>query len=384
MIRENIRMAWLTVISHKMRSFLTILGIVIGTASIIALMTIISGVTDSINDEVATFGADRMTVQIGEDGKSGVSMADMDRLEAIEGVASPSPTLSQMTDVYVAGQTEQQTILGKSEAFFKDDSVVATGRGLTPLDVNQQTRVALLGETIAKEAFPTSSPLGEEISVGGIRYTVVGTLAPSSEFSMSTDEAIVIPVTTALTQFHQGTIATFDLYTEPGASAVVQDEVTQQLTTAFNGRDAFRVTSFEDALASIDQINALLSMLLVGIASISLLVGGIGIMNMMLVSVTERTSEIGLRKALGATPGKIRQQFLFESVLLSMLGGLVGVLVGGLLAFGLTLVMGVPFTLASSTVGLALGFSVVIGVIFGYIPARKASNLQPIEALRNV
>lgn len=384
MIRENIRMAWLTVISHKMRSFLTILGIVIGTASIIALMTIISGVTDSINDEVATFGADRMTVQIGEDGKSGVSMADMDRLEAIEGVASLSPTLSQMTDVYVAGQTEQQTILGKSEAFFKDDSVVATGRGLTLLDVNQQTRVALLGETIAKEAFPTSSPLGEEISVGGIRYTVVGTLAPSSEFSMSTDEAIVIPVTTALTQFHQGTIATFDLYTEPGASAVVQDEVTQQLTTAFNGRDAFTVTSFEDALASIDQINALLSMLLVGIASISLLVGGIGIMNMMLVSVTERTSEIGLRKALGATPGKIRQQFLFESVLLSMLGGLVGVLVGGLLAFGLTLVMGVPFTLASSTVGLALGFSVVIGVIFGYIPARKASNLQPIEALRNV
>lgn len=107
-------------------------------------------------------------------------------------------------------------------------------------------------------------------------------------------------------------------------------------------------------------------------------------MNMMLVSVTERTSEIGLRKALGATPGKIRQQFLFESVLLSMLGGLVGVLVGGLLAFGLTLVMGVPFTLASSTVGLALGFSVIIGVIFGYIPARKASNLQPIEALRNV
>jgi putative ABC transport system permease protein len=384
MIRENIRMAWLTVISHKMRSFLTILGIVIGTASIIALMTIISGVTDSINDEVATFGADRMTVQIGEDGKSGVSMADMDRVEAIEGVASLSPTLSQMTDVYVAGQTEQQTILGKSEAFFKDDSVVATGRRLTSLDVDQQTRVALLGETIAKEAFPTSSPLGEEISVGGIRYTVVGTLAPSSEFSMSTDEAIVIPVTTALTQFHQGTIATFDLYTEPGASAVVQDEVTQQLTTAFNGRDAFTVTSFEDALASIDQINALLSMLLVGIASISLLVGGIGIMNMMLVSVTERTSEIGLRKALGATPGKIRQQFLFESVLLSMLGGFVGVLIGGLLAFGLTLVMGVPFTLASSTVGLALGFSVVIGVVFGYIPARKASNLQPIEALRNV
>ncbi|MDA5561740.1 ABC transporter permease [Exiguobacterium sp. MMG028] len=384
MIRENIRMAWLTVISHKMRSFLTILGIVIGTASIIALMTVISGVTDSINDEVATFGADRMTVQIGEDGKSGVSMADMDRLEAIEGVTSLSPTLIQMTDVYVAEQTEQQTILGKNEAFFKDDSIVETGRGLTPLDVDQQTHVALLGETIAKEAFPTSSPLGEEISVGGIRYTVVGTLAPSSEFSMSTDEAIVIPVTTALTQFHQGSITTFDLYTEAGATDDVKEDVTRELTTAFNGRDAFTVTSFEEALASIDQINSLLSMLLVGIASISLLVGGIGIMNMMLVSVTERTSEIGLRKALGATPGKIRQQFLFESVLLSMLGGLIGVLIGGFLAFGLTLVMDVPFTLTASTVGLAFGFSIIIGVLFGYIPARKASNLQPIEALRNV
>ena len=382
MIRENIRMAWLTVVSHKMRSFLTILGIVIGTASIIALMTIISGVTDSINEEVATFGADRMTVQIEDASKRGVSVAELDRLEAIDGVSSISPTTTQQTDVYVTSQTSTQTVVGKSNSYF-DDSTVATGRGLTPPDLEQQTHVALLGDTLAKEAFPTTSPLGETIVVGGIRYTVVGTLAPSSEFSMSTDEAIVIPVTTALQQFHQNTIASFDIYTEAGQSETVNEAVTQQLTTAFNGRDTFTVTSFEDALASIDQINALLSMLLVGIASISLLVGGIGIMNMMLVSVTERTSEIGLRKALGATPGKIRQQFLFESVLLSLLGGFVGVVVGGLLAFGLTLVMGVPFTLASSTIGLALGFSILIGVVFGYIPARKASNLQPIEALRN-
>ncbi|TCI20561.1 ABC transporter permease [Exiguobacterium sp. SL-9] len=382
MIRENIRMAWLTVISHKMRSFLTILGIVIGTASIIALMTIISGVTDSINEEVATFGADRMTVQIEDASKSGVSVAELERLEAIDGVRSVSPTTTQQTDVYVTAQTSTQSVVGKSDTYF-DDSTVATGRGLTPVDLEQQTHVALLGDTLAKEAFPTTSPLGETIVVGGIRYTVVGTLAPSSEFSMSTDEAIVIPVTTALQQFHQNTIASFDIYTEAGQSETVNEAVTQQLTTAFNGRDTFTVTSFEDALASIDQINALLSMLLVGIASISLLVGGIGIMNMMLVSVTERTSEIGLRKALGATPGKIRQQFLFESVLLSLLGGFIGVVVGGLLAFGLTLVMGVPFTLASSTIGLALGFSILIGVVFGYIPARKASNLQPIEALRN-
>lgn len=382
MIRENIRMAWLTVISHKMRSFLTILGIVIGTASIIALMTIISGVTDSINEEVATFGADRMTVQIEDASKSGVSVAELDRLEAIDGVRSVSPTTTQQTDVYVTAQTSTQSVVGKSDAYF-DDSTVATGRGLTPVDVSQQTHVALLGDTLAKEAFPTTSPLGETIVIGGIRYTVVGTLAPSSEFSMSTDDAVIIPVTTALQQFHQNTIASFDIYTDAGQSETVNEAVTQQLTTAFNGRDTFTVTSFEDALASIDQINALLSMLLVGIASISLLVGGIGIMNMMLVSVTERTSEIGLRKALGATPGKIRQQFLFESVLLSLLGGFVGVVVGGLLAFGLTLVMGVPFTLASSTIGLALGFSILIGVVFGYIPARKASNLQPIEALRN-
>lgn len=382
MIRENIRMAWLTVISHKMRSFLTILGIVIGTASIIALMTIISGVTDSINEEVATFGADRMTVQIEDASKNGVSVAELDRLEAIDGVRSVSPTTTQQTDVYVTGQTSTQSVIGKSNSYF-DDSNVATGRGLTPVDVSQQTHVALLGDTLAKESFPTTSPLGETIVIGGIRYTVVGTLAPSSEFSMSTDDAVIIPVTTALQQFHQNTIASFDIYTDTGQSETVNEAVTQQLTTAFNGRDTFTVTSFEDALASIDQINALLSMLLVGIASISLLVGGIGIMNMMLVSVTERTSEIGLRKALGATPGKIRQQFLFESVLLSLLGGFVGVVVGGLLAFGLTLVMGVPFTLASSTIGLALGFSILIGVVFGYIPARKASNLQPIEALRN-
>lgn len=382
MIRENIRMAWITVISHKMRSFLTILGIVIGTASIITLMTVITGVTDSINEEVATFGADRMTVQIEDGMKQGVSAAELERLEAIEGVASISPTTTQSVDVSFTTQTSTKTVLGKSDAYFSD-STVADGRGITPVDVTNRTRVALIGDTLAKDAFPTTSPLGETMMIGGARYTIIGTLAPSSEFSMSTDDAIVIPVTTALHQFHQNTVASFDLYTEAGQSESVNEEVTRQLTTAFNGRDAFAVTSFEDALASIDQINALLSMLLIGIASISLLVGGIGIMNMMLVSVTERTSEIGLRKALGATPGKIRQQFLFESVLLSVLGGVVGVLFGAILALGLTMVMGVPFTLAATTVGLALGFSVVIGVIFGYIPARKASNLQPIEALRN-
>ncbi|WP_228620362.1 ABC transporter permease [Exiguobacterium sp.] len=382
MIRENIRMAWLTVISHKMRSFLTILGIVIGTASIITLMTVITGVTDSINEEVATFGADRMTVQIEDGMKNGVSSAELERLEAIEGVESISPTTTQSVDVSFSNQTAMKTVLGKSDAYFTD-STVADGRSITPLDVTSRTQVALIGDTLAKNAFPTTSPLGETMTIGGARYTIIGTLAPSSEFSMSTDDAVVIPVTTALHQFHQNTIASFDLYTEAGQSESVNEEVTRQLTTAFNGRDAFTVTSFEDALASIDQINALLSMLLIGIASISLFVGGIGIMNMMLVSVTERTSEIGLRKALGATPGKIRQQFLFESVLLSVLGGVVGVLFGAILALGLTMVMGVPFTLAATTVGLALGLSVVIGVIFGYIPARKASNLQPIEALRN-
>ncbi|MFN4215187.1 ABC transporter permease [Exiguobacterium sp.] len=375
-------MAWLTVISHKMRSFLTILGIVIGTASIITLMTVITGVTDSINEEVATFGADRMTVQIEDGMKNGVSSAELERLEAIEGVSSISPTTTQSVDVSFSNQTATKTVLGKSDAYFTD-STVADGRSITPLDVTSRTQVALIGDTLAKNAFPTTSPLGETMTIGGARYTIIGTLAPSSEFSMSTDDAVVIPVTTALHQFHQNTVASFDLYTEAGQSESVNEEVTRQLTTAFNGRDAFTVTSFEDALASIDQINALLSMLLIGIASISLLVGGIGIMNMMLVSVTERTSEIGLRKALGATPGKIRQQFLFESVLLSVLGGVVGVLFGAILALGLTMVMGVPFTLAATTVGLALGFSVVIGVIFGYIPARKASNLQPIEALRN-
>ncbi|MCC5893611.1 MAG: ABC transporter permease [Exiguobacterium sp.] len=375
-------MAWLTVISHKMRSFLTILGIVIGTASIITLMTVITGVTDSINEEVATFGADRMTVQIEDGMKNGVSSAELERLEAIEGVESISPTTTQSVDVSFSNQTAMKTVLGKSDAYFTD-STVADGRSITPLDVTSRTQVALIGDTLAKNAFPTTSPLGETMTIGGARYTIIGTLAPSSEFSMSTDDAVVIPVTTALHQFHQNTIASFDLYTEAGQSESVNEEVTRQLTTAFNGRDAFTVTSFEDALASIDQINALLSMLLIGIASISLFVGGIGIMNMMLVSVTERTSEIGLRKALGATPGKIRQQFLFESVLLSVLGGVVGVLFGAILALGLTMVMGVPFTLAATTVGLALGLSVVIGVIFGYIPARKASNLQPIEALRN-
>ncbi len=381
MIRETLRMAWSNIWHHKMRSFLTTLGVIIGVASIIALISIVNGATASINEEVASFGANKLTVQTTETPlKEGLSPAQLEELNTIKGTRGVSPTVSTVRDVRVENHIlDQVTIEGRNHIYYRESEDVPQGRGIVISDVKQQTHVAVVSPTVARTLYPGQVAIGKTIKLDGLNYRIVGV-------SDADGDQIVIPYTTALRTLGVTAVKQVDIFkTDAADVATVKRDVTAKLYQFYNGRDdTYDVVSLDEALDSIDQINTMLSLLLTGIASISLIVGGIGIMNMMLVSVTERTTEIGLRKALGAKPRTIRLQFLLESILLSLMGGLIGILVGAMLAFGVSLMISTPFTLSVSTILLAAGFSIGVGVLFGYMPARKASRLNPIEALRNV
>jgi len=381
MIRETLRMAWSNIWHHKMRSFLTTLGVIIGVASIIALISIVNGATASINEEVASFGANKLTVQTTETPlKEGLSPAQLEELNTIKGTRGVSPTVSTVRDVRVENHTlDQVTIEGRNHIYYRESEDVPQGRGIVISDVKQQTHVAVVSPSVARTLYPGQVAIGKTIKLDGLNYRIVGV-------SDADGDQIVIPYTTALRTLGVTAVKQVDIFkTDAADVATVKRDVTAKLYQFYNGRDdTYDVVSLDEALDSIDQINTMLSLLLTGIASISLIVGGIGIMNMMLVSVTERTTEIGLRKALGAKPRTIRLQFLLESILLSLMGGVIGILVGAMLAFGVSLMISTPFTLSVSTILLAAGFSIGVGVLFGYMPARKASRLNPIEALRNV
>lgn len=381
MIRETLRMAWSNIWHHKMRSFLTTLGVIIGVASIIALISIVNGATASINEEVASFGANKLTVQTTETPlKEGLSPAQLEELNTIKGTRGVSPTVSTVRDVRVENHTlDQVTIEGRNHIYYRESEDVPQGRGIVISDVKQQTHVAVVSPSVARTLYPGQVAICKTIKLDGLDYRIVGV-------SDADGDQIVIPYTTALRTLGVTAVKQVDVFkTDAADVATVKRDVSAKLYQFYNGRDdTYDVVSLDEALDSIDQINTMLSLLLTGIASISLIVGGIGIMNMMLVSVTERTTEIGLRKALGAKPRTIRLQFLLESILLSLMGGLIGILVGAMLAFGVSLMISTPFTLSVSTILLAAGFSIGVGVLFGYMPARKASRLNPIEALRNV
>jgi putative ABC transport system permease protein len=390
MFKENIKMAWMNLIHNKMRSFLTTLGIVIAVASIIALITIVSGASNKMTSEFATFGADKITVSTqGTPLKQGLIHNDITKLSYIDNVDGVSPTLSGTTTVAYSGIIKKNVIVqGKNDVYFsKTADAVDTGRGVNIFDIDNKNRVCLIGSGIAKELFWGKDPIGKKLLIGGINYTVIGILHKSNSFSStSNNDSVIIPYTTSMSLLGTGYISSVDIYMkDTNNSEKVTSDIESVLKQAFNYKDkSFSIMNMQDMLSSMNRLTDMLSIMLGGIASISLVVGGIGIMNMMLVSVTERTTEIGLRKALGAEPRRIQQQFLIEAVFLSLFGGIIGLLIGALIAFIVCLMIGSSFILSTSTILLALGFSALVGIIFGIAPARKASNLNPIDALRSV
>lgn len=390
MLRESIKMAWNNITYNKMRSFLTILGVLIGVSSIIALITIVQGATGSITREIASLGADKITIQaMGTRLKQGLSENDMKQLAQVNNVSGISPTVSGRTSlVYNTKVKTGVSVQGKNDVYFlREADLLARGRGINSLDVSNRNQVAVIGNDLVDELFFGLEPIGQQVLINGYTTTIVGTLKSTSGSIMSsTNNIVIIPYTTSMKILGVRNINNVDLYmSDANKSEIIINDVNTILKAAFNYREnSFSVFNMQNMIDAIGNITGLLTLLLAGIASISLLVGGIGIMNMMLVSVSERTTEIGLRKALGAEPAHIQLQFLIESIFISLFGGVLGLIIGVLVALAGANLMGFSFTITAGTILLAVGFSAAVGMIFGFAPARKASRLNPIDALRHV
>ncbi|MFQ9951868.1 MAG: ABC transporter permease [Clostridium sp.] len=391
MFKESLKMSWKNIVHNKMRSFLTVLGIVIGVAAIIALITIVQGVTNEVTSEFSAMGTNTLSVQIkGTALKSGLNEKELEQLKEIEGIEVIYPTVSLLVPVVREGEVQADiSIQGKNEEFFRHESdLILSGRAINPLDVTSKNRVCIISESLQKKLFFAQNALDQTLQIGGITYTVVGIAEDSSsvEAMMNGTDCVYIPYRNALTMTGSHNVTSAELYMKDSsqADAIIQS-VKNVLNQAFNYKDdSYSVTNLEDLLSMMNDITGMMTTMLVGIASIALLVGGIGIMNMMLVSVTERTTEIGLRKALGAEPRRIQLQFLLESIFLALFGGIIGLLAGILVAFLVSLSIGFPFGISLEAIFLAVGFSTLVGVVFGLVPARKASRLNPIDALRSV
>ena len=393
MLLESVRMSVANIFQNRLRSFLTILGIMIGVTAVIALVTTISGVSSSISDSFSSMGASTMTLTAtGTDLKAGLSADDLEEISALEHVEGVSPSVS--LSVTVARGDAYETgvrISGRNDDYFRHEAdALARGRSINALDLDASNRVCLISQDLVDTFLYGVDPVGEEIYLDNVRFTVVGLLAEDADSSvtsmLSGSDEIVIPYTTALKMNGETMVNSLTVYIDDAnAAAAVEGELETCLDAIFNYEDdTYTITTMESIADTMQSMLSMMSALLGGIASIALLVGGIGIMNMMLTSVTERTAEIGLKKAIGARPGQIQAQFLIESFLLSMVGGLAGVVLGVALSAILCSVMGTNFTLSYGAIALGVGFSAAVGIIFGWSPARKASRLNPIDALRRM
>ena len=393
MFIESVRMSVSNICHNRMRSFLTILGIMIGVTAVIALITTISAVSATISDSFTSMGAGTMTLSApGSDLKAGLSADDLETLTALEHVEGVSPTVTLNVTAAQSNAYESSVSVGGRNAYYftANDGLIARGRAITPLDVNQSSRVCLISSDLVETFFYGADPIGQTLYLSGRSFTVIGILTDDGDSSisgmMSGSSDVLIPYTTALKMNGESLVTNLTIYIDSAeSSSLVETELEPVLDALFSYEDdTYTITTMDAIEDTMSSMLSMMSMLLGGIASIALLVGGIGIMNMMLTSVTERTVEIGLKKAIGAEPGQIQLQFLIESFLLSMAGGMIGVLLGIALSAILCSVMGTAFSLSYSAIALGVGFSAAVGIIFGWSPARKASKLSPIDALRRM
>lgn len=380
--------------SNKMRTFLTTLGIIIGVAAVISMITIVNGVIDTVMGQFSSLGAGTISVSIsGSALKSGLTETDLQNLSALDNVAGISPSVTIQTSAARGKELlDNVSVEGKSDYYFQKEDLISYGRGLTRPDIENESYVCVIDQDLADNLFLGEDPIGQQVIVDGIRYTVVGLegtdnslMSAMAIMGASTNGTIIIPYTNAMKMAGSSSITSLEIYIEDtDRTDELTSEVESVLYKAFNeNEDCYTTFSMDSLLDTMNKMMSTMTYMLAGIASIALLVGGIGIMNMMLVSVSERTKEIGLRKAMGATPGRIQLQFLLEAIVLSLMGGIIGVILGLAISFVGAQLLDTNFTISMSAIALGVGFSAAVGIIFGWAPARKASALNPIDALRS-
>ena len=403
-VRNTLKIALKAIRRNKVRSGLTMLGVIIGVASVIAMIALGSGARASIDEQIQSQGTNVIYVSSGSFGRGAgavrggagtvttLTLEDARAIaEQVPGVAMVSPMVRGRAQVVAGNQNWNTQLEGGNEDYIAIRNwALTSGANFTARDILLADKVCLLGASVAQVLFPDSDPVGQVIRVRNLPFRVLGVLSPKGQgqFGQDQDDVIVAPYTTlqkkllGITHINQVTVsATSADAVEPTAVEITR-LLRQRHRTTSPEDDDFTVRTVEEMAATRVEMANTMTMLLMSVASVSLLVGGIGIMNIMLVSVTERTREIGLRMAVGARTRDILRQFLAEAIGLSIVGGAVGVLLGLGVSRGLTQGLGWPTEITPSAIVIAFAFAAAVGVFFGYYPARKAANLDPIDALR--
>ncbi|MBO5588906.1 MAG: ABC transporter permease [Anaerovibrio sp.] len=402
LFKESFSMAFTALLANKMRSLLTMLGIIIGVGAVIAMVSVGMGVKSDVVNSISSLGSNMLIVSPGSTNRGGVRGAAGSRTnlkyddakaikEKIKNIDFVSPSVSRSYQIVYGNQNWNSSVMGVTPEYMSIRSLeVSTGSFVSESDNNKRNRVAVIGSTVATNLFGTTNPVGQNIRVNNQPFKVIGVLESKGQSSMGQDQddVVIVPLTTAMERLMaMDYVSSVNIQV---SDANKMDQVQEDIEVLLRQRhkiiggkeDDFNVRNMTSLMETMSQTTTMLTILLGSIAGISLVVGGIGIMNIMMVSVTERTREIGIRKALGATFQNIMMQFLIESVVIGVIGGIIGICMG----CGLSMLVGKfgNFTtvITPLPVLVSFSFSVGIGLFFGIYPARKAAKLDPIEALR--
>ena len=400
MYKESFLMAWASLIANKMRSILTMLGIIIGVAAVIALVSIGNGVNQDIQNSISSLGSNLLMVMPGAPRTPGVrpsqgsmkslKVSDYQAISKLDGVKAASPYTANSYVTIYQSKNWTTTVSGVSSNFQDVNNwTMAEGRFISSKNVENRERVAVVGQTVVKNLFAGEDPVGKEIRVKNIPFRVIGVLNSKGNGTMGNDQddVIFIPYTTAMERV-EGVDYLRMVYvvaSDDNGIDRLQSDIENLLRVRHSIKDTnlddFNIQNMKSIMETMEQTTGTLTLFLGAVAAISLVVGGIGIMNIMLVSVTERTREIGIRKALGATYFVIVTQFLIEAVVISLMGGLIGIALGIGASKLIGLASGMSTVISVPTIVLSFAFSMAIGLVFGIYPARKAAKLNPIDAL---
>lgn len=386
-IKQSFSLAIKSLLGSKMRAFLTMLGIIIGIAAVIILVGIVGGFSKYMTDAFSGFGANQLTVSVSSNGTKSVTEADMEKYISsnLDLYASYSPTVMGSATIKNGTNNMTSSYTGVSEYYVDVDSLtLSEGRFIQYSDCLSRQKVVIIGTYQVDELFEGESPIGKTMKIGNNVFTVVGVIEETEEReSGSADDCVYIPYTTALRMGRSSKVTSYTINcADSEVASEAKTALEEYLFSILLDEDSYSVFTFTSILDAMNSMLGILQTILVGIASISLLVSGIGIMNIMIVTVTERTREIGIRKAVGAKRRNILSQFVIEAAVTAGIGGIIGIIVGVLLANPIASIMGISADVSTQWIIIAFCISAAIGIVFGYFPARKASRMNPIDALR--